>query len=195
YFASIAGKNWNWGGKGLSFCLSLAIAAMLIAARKFAAPDFGLALRQAPGTGRAFLFGVVPFLVLLAAATAKWFGHDALPDRETIWFQATMPGLAEELSFRGVLLALFDRLFAMRFNLGGAEIGYGVFATSVIFGIGHGIALDHALALHWDIVNGLSAAAIGLFLAWLRLRTKSLVLPIVAHNAINLIFFCVPRLG
>jgi hypothetical protein len=196
-FRVFAGSHWNWSGKILSFAVMLMFGVALIASRHFKASDIGLTLQQAPGTARAVLFGVLPFLIVMAVLTAAFFGDSGdskMPSADTIRFEATVPGLAEELFYRGVALALFDRMFSGRLRLWGAQLGYGAFATSIIFGLGHGLTFDKNLLLHASVISGVSTGLIGFFLAWLRLRTKSLVLPVLAHNAINLIFVAVPRL-
>lgn len=186
---------WNWSGKVLGIILTLTIAAALIATRKFSARSLGLSLLQERGTGKVLLMAVVPFLCILAILTATLFGNRTPPSLDTIWFQATMPGISEEIAFRGVLLALFDRCFRGRVRFAGTQIGYGALATSVLFGLGHGVTMDNALLLHTHLVPGLSTAMIGFFLAWLRMRTRSLVLPIAVHNAINIVFVAIPRVS
>ena len=193
-FRVFAGSHWNWSGKILSFAVMLMFGVALIASRHFKASDIGLTLQQAPGTARAVLFGVLPFLIVMAVLMAAFFGDSKPPSADTIRFEATVPGLAEELFYRGVVLALFDRMFRGRLRLWGAQLGYGAFATSIVFGLGHGLTFDENLVLHTSLVFGVFTGLIGFFLAWLRLRTKSLVLPVLAHNAINLVIVAVPRL-
>jgi len=103
-----------------------------------------------------------------------------------------MPGLAEELLWRGILLAILSRMFTARFKLANAEIGYGAIALTLVFALVHGIQFDKTLALHTDGMNALMAGVTGFALVWLRLRTKSLVLPVVLHNATNVILETVP---
>jgi uncharacterized protein len=99
--------------------------------------------------------------------------------------------LAEELLFRGALLALFRR---RRGN------GAAVLWTSLLFGVWHVLpTLDHyhgnpASALVADAGRGrqlavlattASTTAAGAGFAWLRLRSRSLLAPVLAHTAIN----------
>ena len=194
FYPVFAASHWNWSGKIAGAAAMLAIAVVLIAFRYFKASDIGLNIRQAPGTGRVMLFAIAPFLIVSAVLMATIFGDSKPPTADTLAFQATMPGLAEELCYRGVLLALLDRMFAGRVRLLGAELGYGAVATSIAFGLLHGLIFDANLVLHTSLISGVSAGLFGFFLSWLRLRTKSLVLPVLVHNAANLIFVAVPRL-
>lgn len=188
----IPGADWNWGGKAINILVMLIVAALFIAARRFTARDFGLTLHQAPGTGRAVIFMMIPYMIIIAILTAKWFGEPKPQTAETIWFEATMPGLAEELFWRGVMLAVLDRMFAGRFRLLGADIGYGAIVVTLVFALVHGLHFGKNLAMQTAGLGALMAGVTGFLLAWLRLRTKSLALPVVLHNATNVILETVP---
>lgn len=187
-------SDWNWSGKLLSFALAVIAAIVLVGTGRFSARDMGFSILQEHGTARAMMLVVVPILLLLAVLTATLFGGTAPVSKDTLAFQATMPGLAEECMYRGVLLALLDKAFPARFRLGGAVMGYGAVAVSVVFGFGHGVKLDSHLVLHTALVPAVSSAIIGFLLVWVRMRTRSLVMPVIVHNAINVIFTAVPRL-
>ncbi|HSC61219.1 MAG TPA: CPBP family intramembrane glutamic endopeptidase [Rhizomicrobium sp.] len=184
--------HWNWGGKVLDIAVMLVVAMIFIMATRFTARDFGLTFRQAPGTWRAIVFMMVPYLIIIAVLTAKYFGETQPQTAETIWYEATMPGLAEELLWRGILLAILDRMFTARLRLANAEIGYGAIALTLVFALVHGIHFDKTLTVQTDWMNALMAGVTGFALVWLRLRTKSLVLPVVLHNATNVILETVP---
>ena len=95
---------------------------------------------------------------------------------ETWLYQASMPGLVEELLFRGVLLALLDRAFVARRKVS-ASRSAGVRRWSrLVFLALHGVRIGH--------LTGVLPAAL-LFL-WLRQLTGSLVMPIAVHNLWNL---------
>jgi CAAX protease family protein len=99
--------------------------------------------------------------------------------------------LAEELAFRGALLGLLQRRRSRA-----AAVGW----TSLIFGASH--ALPTLAHYHGNPASGLvadprrgpriavlgtilSTAAAGWVFAWLRLRSRSLVAPVLAHAATN----------
>jgi CAAX protease family protein len=186
--------DWNWAGKLYSLAAMLVVSIYLIATRKLTARDIGLTLHQAPGTGRALLTVILPYLVVITVLMLAMFGFTKPPTRETLAYQATMPGLAEELSYRGVQLAIFNRMFTGRFRLFGAEIGYGAIAISIAFGLLHGVGFDKSLHLQTSPVLAVFTGTVGFVLAWLRERTKSLALPVVLHNVTNLILEGVPKI-
>jgi membrane protease YdiL (CAAX protease family) len=96
-----------------------------------------------------------------------------------------MPGLDEEIFYRGVGLALLNRAFGKNQDLFGAKIGWGLIIISLLFGIIHGVHLTDQLELKVDLFSMLLTVASGFLLGWLRERSGSLVLPIAAHNLGN----------
>jgi hypothetical protein len=186
------GVHMNWGGKILDVAVVLAAANIFIATKRLTPRDFGLTFKQPPGTGRAILFMMIPMLIVVATLSATMFGNAKLPSAEKLWYEATMPGLAEELLWRGILLALLDRVFTGRVRLAGAEIGYGAIAVTLVFALVHGLHFGEDLAVQVSWLGALMAGVTGFLLAWLRLRTKNLVLPVVLHNATNVILETVP---
>jgi hypothetical protein len=99
--------------------------------------------------------------------------------------------LAEEVIFRGVLLAL---------GLRSRSRGWAVVTSSVLFGLWHVVPTMGALARgandRPDAHTGTSTVAVvattaiaGAGFAWLRLRAGSVVAPILAHAALNMVAF------
>lgn len=171
------GANWNWMGKVLAVGGMLAIAAL----PAFGFTRSGITLKQKPGVW-------LPLLV--TAALAGYFLYLSLPgdgkpdDLETIAFQWTMPGLDEEIFYRGVFLLAMNEAFRPRLNVLGAPISYGGLLTSLMFGLAHAMDYD-ASGYSFDAMIFLQTGAPSLILLWLRERTGSILLPILAHNIAN----------
>lgn len=176
----LPGLDRNWQGMALSLVLSLAVAAL----PAFGWRRVGLTLRQAPGSLRAAL-PVVAFYCLFFLALAVAFPGDA-PSGEEVAFQLTMPGLAEEAFYRGVLLHALDRAFTGRLRFLGVEWGWGALLSSALFGMAHAFGYADGAFSFDPLVMALTGlpALIGV---WLRLRTGSLLLPVVMHNFGNAI--------
>src|SRR5262249_39679256 len=103
---------------------------------------------------------------------------------EGVVFEATLPGIDEELRFRGPLIALLTLAFGTRFGfLGGA--GWGTPLTALLFGLAHGLRLTHDQGWSFDAVNTVYTGILGFGLGWMRERTGSVVLPILFHNVVN----------
>lgn len=176
-----AGLNWNWAGKVVAIATSLALVAAL---PMLSARGVGLTWRQRPGSLR-------PALLVVAAICALSLGAEALvhdgtdTSLERLLYQATMPGIDEELFMRGILLALMVQGFGPSRERAGAPFGWAEWAVTFLFAAGHGLRVaDGALA--FDPLLFALTGTIGAGLAWLRQRTGSLVVPILAHNLVNL---------
>lgn len=176
----LLGGAWNWQGKLLALTASLAVAAT----PAFGWRRCGLVLGQAPGS----LTAALPIVALYCGffvALAFAFPAGA-SDAETIAFQLTMPGLEEEIFYRGVLLFALDRAFAGRKRLLGVEWGWGAMLSCLLFGLAHAFGFSGG-EFSFDPVT-MALTAVPAFLAvWLRLRTGSVVLPILVHNFGNAI--------
>jgi uncharacterized protein len=160
------------------------------------AEDAGSGLRA--GLGAAAVAGGAVALAAALPATGRFF-HDRRVSgagRGEAAYHLTVriplaTALAEELLFRGVLLALFRQRRSP-----GAAVAW----TSLLFGAWHVLpTIDHyqgnpASDLVADPARGrrlavlattLSTAVAGGAFAWLRLRSRSVLAPILAHAAIN----------
>lgn len=165
----------NWQGKILSLLVMLAIAAL----PAFGWKRIGLTLAQAPGSLRSALpvAGLYLAFFLLLALVFPNGGTSA----ENIAFQATMPGLEEEIFYRGLLLFALYKTFAGRLHFLGVDWGWGAVLSSLLFGLVH--AFGFSDGQFWFDPMTMALTAIPSFLAvWIRLRTGSLLLPIIMHN-------------
>lgn len=175
----VLGDLWDWSGSLLGLAGVLLIAAALVRRGLLDWRDAGLTLTQAPGSVAVAVGLIIATLgINYAAMSLSTFRLPGVP-LETWLYQATLPGVVEETLFRGVLLAMADRAVARdraRVEVVGARIGYGGLAVTCAFLALHGLSLG-------AVVGVLPAALLYL---WLRARTGSLLLPIVAHNLWNL---------
>jgi membrane protease YdiL (CAAX protease family) len=118
------------------------------------------------------------------AATASELGEGAIG-----WFTwgFVFVALPEEYFFRGVLQPAFDTPGGRRVRLLGAELGRGALVSALAFGVGH-IALDLGLGKGLGVERAATALP-GLWFAWLRARTGSIVPAAIAHAAANAVAF------
>ena len=176
----IDGLTLNWVGKTLSIMGTVAILYFLPRVSFQAA---GFTWQQNKGSLVAVLItgGVTLFF-----ATGGAFFAASTPNTEleNLLFQATMPGIDEELFMRGLVLLLFHQAFGKGLNFWGAETGWGFWLVVVIFGLLHGVTIQNGeFAINlWAI---LATGFMGFILTWMRERTGSLVAPILFHNISN----------
>ncbi len=180
---------WGWSGKLYSIVLVLILVCLsqgLVSWR-----DAGLTLQQ-------YLGSLAPSLVLLfltAAAMSVW--GSMFPKGESdpglLLYLAILPGLNEELVYRGVLPACLTRAFGKPWSLASARFGCSILIPTFMFALLHGVWFDGAFVLHVDMVLIRNALISGVLFAWLRERTGSLIMPILAHGAWDFFFF-LPRM-
>lgn len=165
----------NWQGMLLALIATLAIAALPM----FGWRRVGLTVAQASGS----LKSALPVLALYCAffvviAVAFPSGPTSAED---IAFQLTMPGLAEEAFYRGLLLFALDRAYTGRVHFLGVDWGWGAVLSSLLFGMAHAFGFSNG-QFSFDALTMALTALPSFIGVWLRLRTGSLLLPIVMHN-------------
>lgn len=179
----------SWSGKLYSIIFTLILAYLL---RKLLTyQEVGLKLRQNIGS-------VLPsmIVILLLATWAAIIGFNSpigRMDVNALAYLAIMPGLNEELVYRGVLLGILDKIMPRRINLLGGWIGWGVILTSILFSLLHGFQFEHGLSLHINAIALINSFISGFIFAWLKEHTGSLVLPVIAHGLVDFLFF-LPRM-
>lgn len=171
----LIGGEWNWQGKILAL-----IATLLIAAQpSFRWAECGFQLVQKPGS----LLAAIP----VAAAYCAFFLGIAIifanePARaEDIAFQLSMPGLEEELFYRGLLLVALDRAFTARWRFAGITWGFGAILSCMLFGLAHAFGFSGG-SFTFDVVTMALTGIPALLAVWLRQRTGSMLLPVLLHN-------------
>ncbi|WP_338466346.1 CPBP family intramembrane glutamic endopeptidase [Novosphingobium sp. ZN18A2] len=167
--------EWNWQGKVCALLATLAIAAM----PAFGWRRCGITLRQARGS----LAASIPVLLLYCAFfIAIAFAFPSGPaSHETVAFQLTMPGFEEEPFYRGILLFALDRAFTGRVRLLGVDWGWGAVLSCAMFGLAHAFSYSGG-QFTFDAMTMALTALPSFIAVWLRLRTGSVLLPVVMHN-------------
>lgn len=107
-------------------------------------------------------------------------------DLETFAFQATMPGLTEELLFRGIYLWIFDKVFLPNWNYKGITFGWSFIIVTLLFGVAHGVILTADHQFKFDLITIIYLTLISsLSLGILRKFSGNLIYSVVGHNVIN----------
>ena len=177
-------SDWNWKGKTWAILFSLIVASLPLLGWKRVGLTLAQDRRGLPGA--LVLSGL---LVALFVGLAVYFpgqGYDA----DSLAFQLTMPGLDEELFYRGVLLLMLNEAFGKPVRILGAQMGWGAIVSSVAFGLAHGLGYADG-AFTFDAMLTVATGGPALLLVWLKEKTGSLLLPILMHNFGNAIFMLV----
>jgi membrane protease YdiL (CAAX protease family) len=171
----VIGGAWNWQGKLLALGATFAIAAL---------PGFGwrrcgFALSQEPGSMKTALPVAALYCAFFVTIAIAFPGGKAHP--EEVAFQLTMPGFEEEPFYRGILLFALDQAFTGRKRFLGVDWGLGSVLSCFLFGMAHAFGYSDG---HFSFdATTMALTALPSFIAvWLRLRTGSVLLPIILHN-------------
>jgi hypothetical protein len=179
--------NFNWLGKIFSICLGVSfILFQNIHDRK----EIGFTFKFNKKTiNLSFLF-LILYLIIDLGIKAFIFPNSQSFSIETYAFQATMPGLSEELFFRGIYLWLFNKAFPPIKTIFGVKWGWGFIIVSLLFGIGHAVFITSDYTIEYDLVMGLHiflVNAVGLGI--IRILSGNLILSIVGHNLTNFLSY------
>lgn len=169
-------QTWNWGGKGAVLLLSLLF---LIKHKGLSAKETGFVLRWNQGS-------VLPVILLLVFGIGlRLLMYFVLQEPgwhirwETIAFQGGLNAIAEEVVFRGILLAFLNKVFSYRENIAGFETGTAALLVALLFALSYGVVLHANMHLEINLIRLLLAFIAGWIAAMLRERSGSLVPAIV----------------
>lgn len=176
----------NWSPKIYSIFFALLL---LIPLKRIITPDeIGLKLKQNKNSIRFSLIVIV--CVFLTSLIPGLLGNKGVFDAKTLLYLAIMPGLNEELIYRGFLLGFLNKLFDKRFRFLGTNFGWGVILTTIVFGLLHGFHLTENYQIQFDNAPNIILTGIyGFIFALMRERSGSLVFPIIAHSTIDFFHF------
>lgn len=168
--------QWNWEGKILALLATLAIAAL----PAIGWTRSGLTLRQAELKAPLIVAG--PYCLLFVGLALAFPNEPATA--ETMAFQLSMPGLEEEAFYRGVLLLVLARAFTAEVRFLGVDWGWGAVISCVLFGFCHALGVSHG-KINFDPMYFALTAGPSFIAVWVRLRTGSILLPVLMHNVGN----------
>jgi len=100
-----------------------------------------------------------------------------------------MPGLDEEMVFRAGILACLIAACGNNSKHRRSPLVWPMLITSILFGLVHALNLDPHFHLHFDISTFLDTATFGLIIAALAVNSRSILLPVIVHNLLNVLAF------
>lgn len=178
------GLKFAWLGKFFSLAISLSV---IYFVNKNDRKEIGLT--TSTNSKQKIKFGVLVFLGFLTfdfIFKFILFPKGGEFDLETFAFQASMPGLTEEILFRGIYLWIFDKVFLPNWNYKGITFGWSFVIVTLLFGVAHGVVLTSDYQFKFDIITIVYLTLISsLSVGILRKFSGNLIYPIVGHNVIN----------
>lgn len=177
----IAGQGY-WPNL-LLMLLVMGALALLLGSGDWRREEFGLRLGFNPGTGWDVRRWLLPLLAVEAGIL--WALVPAgKPALNYQLLQVTV-GITEELTFRGVLLVLLDRVFEGRVRVLGAEVRLGTLANSLVFEACPGLRGGPEDYRGLSLLSMVILTAGGFVLAWCRARNGSVLLLIFVYSGMK----------
>lgn len=172
-------QTWNWVGKVAGLLLSIFF---VYRNKLISKTEIGWTVKFRKGTIVPIIYTVL--LLLLARLIIYLTFETVNPDfdLETIVFQGTLAGLCDELLFRGILLALLNRVFTAREDVFGYSLSFGVLISSLLYGLSQGFILQEGFHLQINLIRILFGFLLGLIAALLKERSGSLLPAVLFHN-------------
>ena len=169
--------QWNWDGKLFAI---LGAVVFLLLYRKFELKDYYLTLKQDKKHLKKGII-IISAIFLLSSVlnialnpfTTEW-------NWETLMFQLSMPGINEEIAYRGIMLGLLAKILKPNKFLHPAII-----VTAILFGLGHGFFLDGNWEVVFNAAPFFGTFALGMIWAWITMKTGSILLALISHNLGN----------
>ncbi len=172
---NIIDGSWNWDGKIYGIVCGVAI--YFIFRRQFSENNFFTLKQNKEGLKSALKVAVA----ILAIAILGGVVNDREFNIETLLFQISMPGIDEEIMYRGVLLGLMCS--ALRAG-GAAWRSPAIIINAVLFGLVHSLTLGDG-ALQFNSVNFIWTAILGYSFGYITIKTRSILIPMLTHNLYN----------
>ena len=176
--------DWNWSGK----VLSLIFSAIVIFALRLSFDAVGFRKQEHPKIA----WIALGLFIVWGACLGVYF-KPGVPEMETLAFQATMPGLAEEIAYRGIAPAVLLTLMNRKPHIDGIPWAV-ILVTSAMFGLWHSLSFSHE-SIGFDLMSGLFPFIGSIPGGWLRFKTKSLLTPILGHCLANVAFHVAGGIG
>lgn len=173
--------GWNWAGKILAFSGSVLF--YLICAPF--TPHNYVTLRQKTRRYSRILY--LTLALYLAAVAYTWLFVNKADERFTrLLFQLTMPGLDEELAFRGIMLGLLANSLKSSLRLGVISLGNpALIITATLFGFVHAFQIDQNWSFQFSWFEFVNTFTIALLLGWITIKSGSILVPVLIHNLLN----------
>ena len=167
--------SWNWDGK--IYGVACGVAMYFIFRREFAENNF-FTLKQNKAGLRSVLKVVA---AIICIAILGGLVNENEFKLETLLFQISMPGIDEEIMYRGVLLGLMCSALRMG---GAAWRNPAIIINGILFGLVHALSLSNG-TLQVNPMNFVWTGLLGYSFGYITIKTRSILIPMLTHNLYN----------
>lgn len=167
--------NWNWDGK--IYGIVCGIVMYFLLRRQFADNNFFTLKQNKDGLKSALKVAIAIMCVSLLGGIV----NDKEFNLETLFFQISMPGLDEEMMYRGVMLGLMCS--ALRTG-NAAWRNPAIIINAILFGLVHALSFSDG-ALQVNAMNFVWTGIIGYSFGYITIKTRSILIPMLTHNLYN----------
>jgi membrane protease YdiL (CAAX protease family) len=175
--------SWNWSGKIYATTASLIF---YFSTKHLFQHHQYLKIQQSLNSRKKVR--LIFFIILLYAIAEGLFFYNKNFNGETLLFQATLPGIEEELAYRAIMLGLLSTLLVDKFKIFKFYIhSPTIWIIGILFGLIHALKLNTDWSLSFNGIYFIKTFVLGVIWNWMTLKTKSILLPIVSHNLANFI--------
>jgi len=170
-------SKWNWDGKLMGVLFGL-ISFMLF---KKQFQNYNYFTLKQDKENKNKVFWVSGGVVVLATIIWYIFGKTDF-NIETLAFNLILPGIDEEIIFRGILLGLLMSILKENVL---SIINPSVLITSILFGFIHALKLNSHNSINFDTIYFFQTGLAGYAWGWITVKSKSILFAILSHNFSN----------
>jgi membrane protease YdiL (CAAX protease family) len=175
--------HWSWQECLLSTAWPFLLVALVPG---ISLASVGVTSRFRPGWLKPSI--IAGLLALAVPAVFFTLGARKKLDAQGWTFLLIMPGLAEELVFRGVYQSLLNRAFGKPWRLADAEFGWGLIISAILFAGANGlVTVDSQLHARIVLHAAIAPFMLSLVSGWIRERTDSIWPSVFGHNLSNIV--------
>lgn len=167
--------NWNWDGKIYGTLCGVVMYSLF--RREFADNNFFTLRQDTKGLKSALKVAIA----IMCVSVLGGIVNDKEFNLETLLFQISMPGLDEEMMYRGVMLGLMCS--ALRTG-NAAWRNPAIVINAILFGLVHSLSFSDG-ALQINAMNFVWTGIVGYGLGYMTIKTRSIVIPMLTHNLYN----------
>jgi membrane protease YdiL (CAAX protease family) len=182
YALQIIHSKWNWTGKLLGIALGLILYFLL---RQRLKPFDFFRLKQNP---KSFKTTLLITIVMTCFSFFAYFDTAKQFDAETLVYQLTMPGLDEEIFYRGILFGLLLTCLKDEIKINKMTFGNpSVLLIGLLFGLVHGLGIEDNFQFKFEPYPFIFTFINGYVWSWITLASRSILQATISHNLMNFV--------